>query len=413
MRLGCGCGHALLGRWWRTVKIWFQLEPGQEQGGADHEQDGSGDHEKRNLVPPRLIAWFGFGRGSHLSLGQGVPFLGPRRGGLRGTAGGGNEILGRLEGNIPNEGGALARRLGRLDLCSRHGLPALSEIGGAGLARSRLHARRSLARGRCRRSVALPLHEPFQGLVHRRKRVDETVVGGKVALIHGHDVAVERIEPLGSARLAKSRLADEPRRLLRRLRCCPLDLSRRRFDALDQPLQLAFDRADARGLLLDAAKLEPHVGNLPLDMVQRLELWLLRKRRLEARRDLLHAGIELFDRRGGHRLADRTLEPLRHVDQTAVEVDILVDRRRRRKRLRGVARLARRHRGRRGLGFGSALGRGQRGRQRCEPVRLGQGKTRGYGADLIEGLVQPRKPFGDFFRLRLLQPAREVAQLAP
>ena len=254
---------------------------------------------------------------------------------------------------------------------------------------------------------------PFKDFVHRRKRVDEAVVGGKVALIHGHDVAVEGIEPLGSARLAKSRLADEPRRLLRRLCCRPLDLSRRGFDALDQPLQLAFDHADARGLLLDAAKLEPHVGNLPLDMVQRVELWLLRKGRLEARRDLLHAGIELFDRRGRQRFADRALEPLSHLDQTAVEVGILVNGRRGRKRRRGVTRLARRQRGRRGLRLGSPLGRGKRGRQRCEPVRLGQSKTRGYGADLIEGLVQPGKPFGLLFRLRLRQPAREVAQLTP
>ena len=48
---------------------------------------------------------------------------------------------------------------------------------------------------------------------------------------------------------------------------------------------------------------------------------------------------------------------------------------------------------------------------RTSPAR--PGKTRGYGADLIEGLVQPGKPFGLLFRLRLLQPAREVAQLTP
>ena len=65
---------------------------------------------------------------------HGATFLGPRRGGLRGAARGSDQVLGRLEGNIANEGGALARRLARLDLSPRDGLPAFSEIGSGKLA---------------------------------------------------------------------------------------------------------------------------------------------------------------------------------------------------------------------------------------------------------------------------------------
>src|SRR5262249_56600227 len=104
-----------------------------------------------------------------------------------------------VEGNAPNEGGALPRRMGGRLLSRCYGLAAWSEIGGGGLACRRHRAGRSLARGRCRRCrpVALPLREPFQGLMHRRKRVVEAGVGWKGWFFFGPDIGIEALLALG------------------------------------------------------------------------------------------------------------------------------------------------------------------------------------------------------------------------
>ena len=99
-------------------------------------------------------------------------------------------------------------------------------------------------------------------------------------------------------------------------------MGRRLLDARDQPLQLALDRADAGGVLLNAAKLLADIVDLPLDLLQILELRRLGKGSLEARRDFLHARIQPVDRRGRHRIADRALEPLRHFDQAPVGIGL-------------------------------------------------------------------------------------------
>ena len=199
--------------------------------------------------------------------------------------------------------------------------------------------RRGLGLSRDPGSVALPLlHEPLHGIMHRRQSVDETVVGGEAPLIHGDDVAVKGIEPLCCARLAGSRFAHEAGRLLRGLARRQFNLRRRLLDARDQTLQLALDRADAGGVLLNAAKLLADIGDLPLDVLQILELGRLGESSLEARGDLLHARIQPVDRRGRHRLANRALEPLRHFDQSPVEIGIALAGRRKLEGWTSVAR---------------------------------------------------------------------------
>src|SRR6478752_3966426 len=98
-------------------------------------------------------------------------------------------------------------------------------------------------------------------------------------------------------------------------------------------------------MLFGAPELLAHVGNLPLNMPQSFELRGLLERRLEARRDLLHAGIQNFDRCCRHSLTDRTLEPLCHLDQPPVEIRWFLAHRGKPKRRRGVAWFALRLRG--------------------------------------------------------------------
>src|SRR6476659_10833527 len=145
-------------------------------------------------------------------------------------------------------------------------------------------------------------------------------------------------------------------------------------------------------MLFGAPELLAHVGNLPLNMPQSFELRGLLDRRLEARRDLLHAGIQRFDRCCRHSLTDRTLEPLCHLDQPPVEIRWFLGHRGKPKRRRGVAWYALRLRGTEGrLGF-RCWGARRRSRRR-EPIWLGHGKTRRHRANLREGLVERRLAF--------------------
>ena len=243
--------------------------------------------------------------------------------------------------------------------------------------------------------------------MHRRQGVDETVVGGEAPLVHGNDVAVKGIEPFRCARLAGGRLAHQARRLLRGLARRQFNVGRRLLDARDQTLQLALDRADAGGVLLNAAKLLADIADLPLDLLQILELRRLGEGSLEARRDLLHARIQPVDRRGRHRIADRALEPLRHFDQAPVGIGIALAGRRKLEGWAGVAGLIPgQERG--ALGVGEVSFR--RGIARLEPVWLGAGEACLHGADFLQGLVQGLSPF---WRRRLLEPPREPAQLKP
>ena len=99
-----------------------------------------------------------------------------------------------------------------------------------------------------------------------------------------------------------------------------LHLCRGLSHPLDQPLELAFDDADARDMLLGAPELSRHIANLAFQPVQALELRALLQRCLEIRRELIHARIERLDCRRGRGAADRMLEALRHVDQPLIEI---------------------------------------------------------------------------------------------
>ena len=243
--------------------------------------------------------------------------------------------------------------------------------------------------------------------MHRRQGVDETVVGGEAPLVHGNDVSVKGIEPLRRARLAGGRLAHQARRLPRGLARCQFNVGRCLLEARDQTLQLALDRADAGGVLLNAAKLLAYIADLPLDLPQILELRRLGEGSLEAGRNLLHAHIQPVDRRGRHRIADRALESLRHFDQAPVGIGIALAGRREVDGRAGVAGLIPgQERGALGVGEVSFY----RGIARLEPVWLGAGEARLHGADFLQGLVQGLSPFG---RRRLLEPPRKPAQLKP
>ena len=132
------------------------------------------------------------------------------------------------------------------------------------------------------------------------------------------------IEALVGARARFRFCRDKPGRLARGLARNLFQPSRRLVDALDQLEQLAFDAAHPGKLHLGPANLLGHLGKLVLDMFEIFEFRGLFEGLAELFSDLVQPCVQGFDRfRRDHR-ADRMLEPVRHVDETLVEVGTLI-----------------------------------------------------------------------------------------
>ncbi len=157
----------------------------------------------------------------------------------------------------------------------------------------------TLGQGRPRRNNRLGLlaaldllHQLLQRLVYGRERIGEAVVGAAAAIVHGDEVAMDRVEALGRARFTLLVTVYEAGGLVRSVAHDLLQLCRCLVETLDQACELSFDAGYAGDLDLCAAKLLSHLGKLPLNVVQMLKLWALAERGVEFGRDVVQAGVE-------------------------------------------------------------------------------------------------------------------------
>ena len=253
------------------------------------------------------------------------------------------------------------------------------------------------------RSRSLCCTSPFNDSCIAAKRVDEAVVGGAVPLIHRHDVAVNGIETLRRARFAEASLADEARRPRARPCSPPAPSGPGRPRCARSAAELAFDRANAGDVLLDAPKLLAHIGNLPFKMLQILKLRASARAPPRSAPDLLHARVQRLDRRGRaspRRSSARAAAPSRsgagrdrHAPRPRAGSS---------KDGRGIAWCVAGSEAEGGRGWLKDCGR--RGQRRCEPsgsARRGR-LTRREPPPSLASLARSSSPFG---LLRLLQPA--------
>ncbi len=222
---------------------------------------------------------------------------------------------------------------------------------------------------------------------------------------------MDGVEALGRAWFAKARFGDEARSLVRGFARRFLHLGWGVFESLDQPLQVAFDAADAGDLLLNPPKLLSHIGNLPFELLQLLKLRGVSESRLEPRRDVLHARVQRFHRCRGHGLADRVLKPVGHLDQALVEIFLFAPQGGQYEGRGGIARFRGRHgEAEFGLAAGREVGRGE---WRSEQAWLLRRQTGGNRASLGQSAAKLGKVVEPGLGLvGLLQPPRQAAELA-